>query len=391
MTEHAEANADRCIALFDRDLLCITQLWAFAGQLWDFLDTNEVGTRLKSFIERETGMGKAEVSHPAFQNRVKTVFGERGIQNLCPENRVEAYTKEETLRLHAEAGWNEPHTPVMLQMRPGPFIIVQNAQAAFWLIRDMIHTEKYRMKNGRWVKVGLLYEMQMANPCRVILDCEAYLGHFGGRLTMDQLVANLRRVPQAFARRLVELGAIPRQSVVRMVEKNKGEGRPEKATMHFISNVIGNPKGSMRAVLAKIYIETLEDVRRQAKDDKSMAHVKLDAGGVFNPALAVDICTIKGSHQFSVMGSKKQGEVDARLLQCFIVSNGGQDESVVASPFKDITRFAEHPDALSMLFHANFTHWMPDSIPINRKFGIMAPQTTRVSSYAVSPIESALP
>ena len=383
MAEYAEANADRCITLFDRDRLCITQLWAFAGNLWDFLDTNEVGTKLKSFIERETGMGKAEVSHPAFQNRVKAVFGERGIQNLCPENRVEAYTKDETLRLLAAAGWSEPYTPVMLQMRPGPFIAVQNAQAAFWLIENMIRTGQYRMKNGRIVKVGLLYEMQIDNPCRVILDCEAYLDHFGGRLTMEQLVRNLRRVPQAFARRLVELGAIPRQSVVRMVEKNKGEGRPGKATMHFISNVVSNPKGAMRMVLAKIYIESLEGVRKQLKDSKSMAHVELDADGLFDPALVVDVCTIKGSHQFSVMGSKKEGEVDSRLVQCFVISNRGQEEEVVESPFKDIVEFATHPNALSMLFQANFTHWMPDSIPINREFGIMAPTTMRISSHAV--------
>lgn len=366
------ANADRCIAMMDEDGLCITQLWALP--LWEFLDTNETGRKLKSYIECSTGMGRRDVSAPAFQERVSAVFRERGIVNLCPERRVEAYRKEELWRLYKEADWKQPHTPVLLQMKPGLFILVSNAQAAFHLIRAMAQDGVYTRQDGKLVAKELLYECQIDwSPSRVILDCEGYPPHFDGRMSAEKLLENIRLVPRAFVRKLFELGAVPRDAVVKLVEKNKS--RNGKASTHFISNLIGNTTGSMKVLLANIYIDSYEEIRAEWKKTKSMGHVALDKDGFCDPALLVDHCTIKGKHQFSVVFSAKKGEPPCTLEQCFAISNGGETVEILESPFKRLPHIPTHPEALSMLFHAGFTHWMPNLIPINRKFGIMSPMT----------------
>ena len=50
---------------------------------------------------------------------------------------------------------------------------------------------KYRREDGRVIPVELLYEGQMEEvPCRMILDCEAYVSQFEGRLSHAELLGH---------------------------------------------------------------------------------------------------------------------------------------------------------------------------------------------------------
>ena len=102
-------HADQCIERMDRDGLDITQL--LAVRHWEWLDGTETGQKIKRFVEVDMRLGRGAVVCEEFHARVDSVFRERGIVDLAPERRVEAYFKEELFSKYQAAGWPEPHTP----------------------------------------------------------------------------------------------------------------------------------------------------------------------------------------------------------------------------------------------------------------------------------------
>ena len=367
MAEHA----DRCIERLDADGLDITQL--FAGRHWEWLDCTEQGRELKRFFEVVMGMRRPDAVSPKFHERVEETFKRRGIVNLAPERRVEAYRKEELFAKYRAAGWPKPHTPYLVQMRPGLFVLLSNYQAGFHLIRHMAASGRFQSEGGKSLPVTLLYEGQMEEvPCRMILDCEAYVSQFEGRLSHAELLASVQEVPQAFVRRLAGLGAIPDDCVVRVFEKNKCRG--DKISFHYIFNILmSDPTVDGRSALGKAIIEPFREERAVWKESKSMVHT-LDpgTGRCREPLLHVDACTVKGRHQFSVVFSCKAGEEPCRITRRLEISERGERVRETASAWASEQHVPTHAHALEMLYYGGFTHWTKDSITLDKRFRIVA-------------------
>ena len=361
-------HAKHCIALLDEKRLDITML--FALKHWEWLDHTRFGRNLKSFVECTARLRRSDMLDASFFSTVWEEFARRGIVNLAPERRVEAYRKEELFqkyRKECDAGnWPDPHQPYLIQMRPGVFVLLSNFQAGFWLLRDMAKTRWYKREDGKNIPVQLLYEGQIeGEPCRCILDCEAYVSQFDGRLSREELVESVKQVPQALVRELVRIGAIKREDVVTFIEKNKCRG--DKVSFHYTSNLVGDPTMDLKAVLAKVYIERYTEVRTVLNKTKSMAHVPVE-GGRCDPALHVDERTIKGRHQFSVVFSRKDGEEPCTIDSIVTVSNGGETVERKDCPMKGIPLVPSHEHALDMLFFGGYTHWIKETVVINSKF-----------------------
>ena len=361
-------HAKRCMDLLDEKQLDITLLLALKH--WDWLDSMRFGRSLKKFVECTAGLNRRDLKDPAFFSAVWDEFTRRGIVNLAPERRVEAYRKEELFekyRKECEAGrWPEPHQPYLIQMRPGVFVLLSNFQAGFWLLRDMAKTRMYRREDGKSIPVQLLYEGQMeGEPCRCILDCEAYLSQFDGRLSREELLDSVRQVPQALVRDLVRIGAIKREDTVTFIEKNKCRG--DKISFHYTTNLMGDPTVDMKHVLAKVYIEQYTVARTILNKTKSMAHVPVSDGRC-DPALHVDETTIKGRHQFSVVFSRKEGEEPCTIDSIVTVTNGGETVERKDSPMKGVPLIPTHAHALDMLFFGGYTHWIKDTVVFNKEF-----------------------
>ena len=102
----------------------------------------------------------------------------------------------------------------------------------------------------------LYYECQIVGyPARVILDCDAYVEEFGGRLTMGEVQGIVEKVPVYFVTRLCEIGAVRRADTVVVVEKDKSRGN--KASRHFVFNIIGVPTGDIKNVLHQVLFSFL--------------------------------------------------------------------------------------------------------------------------------------
>ena len=360
-------HADQCIARLDQDRLDITQL--LAVRHWEWLDGTETGRRIKRFIEVEMCLRRGDVVCEEFHRRVDTVFRERGIVDLAPERRVEAYRKEELFRLYQAAGWPEPHTPYLLQMRPGLFILLSSYQSGFHLVRRMCSDGWYRSREGKMIPLSLLYEGQMEGvPCRVILDCEAYVSHFEGRLSHEELLASVQRVPQAFVRRMARLGAVGTRDVVRVYEKNKCRG--EKISFHYTFNILVDPTVCGKRALSKALIEPYVEEWAAWKRTKSMVHTLDAASGRCDPLLHVDVCTVKGKHQFSVVFSRKAGEEPCVIERRLDISDGGETVRALPSAWAKEAHLPTHARALEMLYYAGFTHWTADSITLPKEFRI---------------------
>jgi len=367
----AHAAADRCIARLDAEQLDISQL--FGARHWEWLDCTEQGRGLKRFLEVDMGLHRQEAVCAEFHARVHEVFQRRGIVNLAPERRVEAYRKEELFARYRAAEWPKPHTPYLIQMRPGLFVLLSNYQAGFHLIRDMAGSRKYQREDGRYIPVTLLYEGQMEEiPCRIILDCEAYVSQFEGRLSHAELLESVREVPQAFVRRLARLEAIPRDCVVRVYEKDKCRG--DKISFHYIFNILmSDPTVDGRNALAQAIIEPFRGERAVWKETKSMVHtLDPETRQCKEPLLHVDACTVKGRHQFSVVFSCKAGEEPCRITRRLEISERGERVREVASAWASEPHVPTHPHALEMLYYGGFTHWIKDSITIDKRFRIVA-------------------
>lgn len=371
----SRVHADACIAAMDRLEVDFTQLWPLSRH-WEWADTMECTKKIKAFVEGRLKLRRADVVAPGFAARVDEVFQERGIVNLAPHRRVEAYRKEELWGKYRAAAWPEPHTPYLIQMRPGPFILLSNWQAGLHMLRDMAGRGHYRTEDGRRIDVTLLYEGQIVGvPCRVILDCDAYVSQFGERMTREALEASVRRVPQRLVERLTQLGALRRQDSVRFWVKNKSRG--DKVSFHFVSNILMDPTVDGKNALAQVFIEPFAELRREMKRLKKTLEYALDKdSGACPPELHVDIATIKGKHQFSCAFSRKPGERPCVFEGQQVVSDGGRQTRFERSRWADEPNEPAHPAALSTLFYLGFAHWLPDMVTLDKSFRVFTSAET---------------
>ena len=361
-------HADRCIKEMDSLALDITQL--FALRHWDWLDSNVATSDIKLFAEK-LGVNKATGISKEFQERVKQVFHERGIVDLAPERKVEAYFKKELFSKYQTVGWPKPHTPYLIQMRPGLYILLSNYQAGFHLIRRMACDKKYHSADGKAIPMHLLYEGQMEGvPCRVILDCDSYLSQFKQGTTEEQLVATMRKIPETLVQRLVAIGALSEEDTVTFYEKNKS--RPGKVSFHFTTSIWIDPTVDGKNVLRQVIGQPFEELHRICKTTKSMGHAQTCADGMCDPLALVDPVTIKGRHQFSVVFSRKEGEQPCVIERRIDVSDGGRTVRVMRSAWADQQHLPTHEHALEMLYYCGFTHWVATNpVTIHKRFRLI--------------------
>ena len=373
--------AERCLALCkERD---VDSSLLLALRHWQWLDSSRFGTKLKSFVEMHTTMGTrhahSESFMDAFEKRVLREIRKSGIVNLAPGMKVEAYRKAELFEKYraVKDQWPSPHVPYLIQMRPGLFILLANYQAGFHLMRDMATTRWYEREDGKLIPVELLYEGQIeGEPCRCILDCEAYMSHFEQCMTYEELVESVRQVPQVLTKALVRIGAIRREDKVIAVEKYKCRG--EKVSFHFSLNIVGDPTVDLKSVLRDAIISPYIEERARCKKDKSAACMaermtEKDEDGLYKHALFhVDEATIKGKHQFSAVFSRKAKEEPCRIDWIHGISDGGKKVVRKPSMFRGIPMVPGHERALDMLYMGGFTHWIPNTLVLNPKFRIVA-------------------
>lgn len=382
--------AEECLALCRTHR--VDPYLLFSLRHWHWLEHSRFGVQFKAFIERNTRITGAHVARDAFwgpfKRRVSQELDRTGVVNIAPELRVEAYKMEELLtKYHAVRDQWPPHKPYLIQMRPGLFILLSNCQAGFHLVRDMTRTGRYVSEEGRVLKVELLYEKQIVGePCRIILDCEAYMGVYSGLLTKEELIESIRHVPVMLTREMVRVGAIRREDKVIVVEKNKsradtdGGAKGDKVSFHFVFNIVGIPTGDLKHMFERLVLDPYREIHTKARKDKDTSCVaRLIArskgeDGVYTAALAhIDPATVKGMHQFSLVFSRKKKEQPPRIDWIYQITEGGARGSMKASAFHGVPLAAAHPDALDMLYLGGFVHWTAHTVVLASKFRIAAP------------------
>ena len=101
-----------------------------------------------------------------------------------------------------------------------------------------------------------------------------------------------------------------------------------------------------------------------------MVHALDPATGQCDPLLHVDVCTVKGKHQFSVVFSRKAGEEPCAIERRLDISDGGETVREYPSAWAKEAHLPTHARALEMLYYAGFTHWTADSITLPKEFRI---------------------
>ncbi len=372
--------ANECIELCRKHRVDLNLL--FSLRHWGWLDNTRCGSKLKAFIEGNTSLHRQEMQsmefRKGFEMRVEYALHKAGIQKLTPELVVEGALKQEVMDKYfaVRDSW-PPHKPYLLQMRPGPYLIFADFQTASNYVREMAETGKYQSReSGKYRPVELLYEMQMeGEPCRIILDCDAYLEDYAGLLSKEELVESVLQVPLVLTRELVRIGAIDRGATVRAAVKDKS--REGKVSFHFTLNIAGIPTGDMKAVFAMLVLGPYTEIHARARRDKSrvclaryIAKSKRE-DGVYAHALAhIDPATVKGKHQFSLAFSRKKGEEPPRMGWVHWIMDGGAKEKRVKSSFYGESIVPSHDRALEMLYFSGFVHFTPGMLVLKHKFHV---------------------
>lgn len=391
--------ADECIAACNSARSDLNLLFSLLH--WAWLDGSRFGSKFKAFIESNTSLCRQQLQsaefRKGFEARVEHAVRKAGIQNLTPELVVEGYRKQEVMDKYfaVRDSW-PPHKAFLLQMKPGLYLIFADFQTAFHCVREMVLTGRYRSReSGKYMGVELLYEMQMeGEPCRIILDCDAYLEDYEGLLDKDEVVESVLQVPQVLTRELVRVGAIPRHATVRAAVKDKS--REGKVSFHFTLNVVGIPTGDLKAVFAKLVLEPYSALHTRCRSEKTRVwlarHIGKSKGedGVYAHALAhIDPATVKGKHQFSLAFSRKKGEKPPRMDWVHWITDGGAKVKRVQSSFHGESVVPSHDRALDMLYFAGFVHWTPGTLVIDCKFRV--PTDMGLASSTVSFLLCLLP
>jgi len=396
-----------------RDRGCdYTLLW-FARH-WDLMQTFEYGRKLTGFLESDLRLHRAQVTSPEFQGEVTAEFSRRKIENLYPDRMVKAYYKEELFGLEIGQAWPEPYFPFLVQMRPGPFHLFFSWQTAFhWIRYRAIHPPV----EG---DPPLMYECQpppSRAPVRIILDCDAHVDEFGGRLSAQEIESIVEEIPVFFVTELARIRAIGMRDVVTVVEKNKS--RAGKVSRHYIFNILGISTRDIRAVLHKILVEpyqaeraeynrrkraanqhdqpalknptqkhdqpaftkpTKKQAKAKAKCLDAWGHVDTSGGKRFPCALLTDASTMHGRNQFSVPFCGKKGEPPPRITHVWRIGAGGSEVRRMELKGSEERRHPTHARALDLLGLACFSNPTPDAITLDPRFMTQEDQAVSLGS-----------
>ncbi len=379
MTDHAQ----RCIAAMDESRLDITMLWLLKQPEW--LEQCRAGRELTNWVRKmEVPMHVAK--SPEFQGEVLREFKSRGgARPVAPERYVDHWSKDPAKQLCLNANWPKPYFPVMLQLNPrkpgdaelrklpGRFLIFSCWQDAILALQQISLTKKFKDSDGRWFPVTMIYENQIVDmggrqgtgydyPCRLILDCDAKLKEHGEGHTLESLQGLIDQVPAWFVRRLVEIGAIKRTDRVVVFEKEKS--RHNKASRHYIFNIMGFSTWDTTTVLFEIFGKEHE------KEKKLM-----EAGQVKKPPALpvwkmVDIVPHHGRAQYSVLGffdrDKQETEFPCITRRMEIVN--GEVKSLRRSQVSRADSSLKHPTALKMLHDTCYSCFAPEFVTMHPKF-----------------------
>lgn len=385
----ATAMARRCIEALDANRQDYTMLWLLKRVEW--LEQCKAGRELTDWARNRMEVPMTIASGEEFQAEVSREFKSRGIKPVAPERVVDNWSKDKAKQMCLDAKWPKPYFPVMLQTRPGPkqkggaFIMFSSWQDAMFALQRMAGTGLYR---GREREYGaeMVYENQIVDmagydyPCRLILDCDAKISEHGEGHTVESLTRLIEEVPQWFVKRLVQIGAI--KSTDRVVVYEKEKSRENKASRHYIFNIMGFSTWDTQAVLREIFgAEQQKERERESKKSKAVA---------LPVWKMVDTVPHHGRGQYSVLGffdrNKKETEYPC-ITRRLEILNG---EVMSSKPCK-VSRAEsglDHPLALVMLHRTCYSSQVADFVTLDRKF--MVQRTVIFISWPAVRIELTL-
>jgi len=304
---------------------------------------------------------RAQVTLPGFHRRVEQEFHKRGVKPVAPKRHVFDFFKDVTFKHASDARdkWPEPYMPFLLQMRGGYFHLFSSWQDGLWFLRETAGIGCFKHVH-RVFNYGLCFENQIENiPSRMILDCEAYASQFNSDVTLDDLETLISGVPEWITQRLVETGAIPRDKTVIWYKKRKSRG--DKASAHFISNILGVPTLDIARVLREIILKPFEGIHREHSKTKMMTHMeKAD----LNPGMMVDPVPTKGRGQFAIPVSKKDNEPEyPRVTHVYRICQGVC--RIEDTPWAKDDQGPEHGQVLDILMKGCYTTLIKDCVTLN--------------------------
>jgi hypothetical protein len=379
--------ARRCIEALDGKGQDITMLWLLKDMHW--LERCKAGRELTDWVRNTMEVPTKIASGEDFQAEVLREFQTRGVRPVAPERMVDHCLKDPAKQLCLDAKWPKPYFAVMLQLNPrkpnatnehgappklpGRFLIFSSWQDAMLALQRIATTRKFQDSDGRWFPVQMIYENQVVDvgnkdgagydyPCRLILDCDAKLKEHGEGHTLESLKELIEQVPAWFARRLVEIGAIKRTDRVVVYEKEKS--RDNKASRHYIFNIMGYSTWDTNAVYHEIF-------RKEHDKEKAL----LEKEGLKKaPGLPiwkmVDIVPHHGRGQYSVLGffDKDKKETEYPCLTRRLVIVDGQVKSIRSCKFGREESHMDQPFALSMLHEACYSCFVPEFVTLHDKY-----------------------
>lgn len=383
------SQARRCIEALDSRQQDITMLWWLRKPKW--LQQFKAGLDLMDWAGNVMKLRESEFSGEEFQHEVSREFSRRGVRPVAPERVVANWSKDTAKRMCLEEKWPKPFFPVMLQTRPaadqkgsGAFIMFSSWQDALLALQDMARTKVYRYEKGPKIyAANMVYENQLVDmagydfPCRIILDCDAKEAQFGGRYTLDQLRQSIDAVPQWFARRLVEIGAILKTDKVVVYEKEKS--RSGKASRHYIFNVVGLSTWDTQTVLREIFgaeIEKERDAEREAAQQGSVLQKAKKSKAkqttlLPQPWHVTDPVPHHGRGQYSMLGffDAKKGETQCPgITRRMVFVNGEPEKAEACCRVRREDSTLDHPMALKLLHRASYTCPVDNFVTMHPKF-----------------------
>lgn len=388
--------ARRCMEALDRNGQDITMLWLLKDVEW--LEQCKAGRELTDWVRNRMEVPTKIASGEEFQAEVLREFKSRGgVRPVAPERVVDHWSKTPAKQLCLDAKWPKPFFPVMLQLNPrkpggpggdsrklpGAFVIFSCWQDAMLALRDMAIKRKFQGKD-RWYAVEMVYENQIVDmgaeegtgydyPCRLILDCDAKISEHGEGHTLESLKELIQQVPAWFVRRLVEIGAI--KSTDRVVVFEKEKSRDNKASRHYIFNIMGYSTWDTKAVFDEIFAKEHEKEKELLAKKGVQKSVALPAWKM------VDTVPHHGRGQYSVLGffdkDKKETEYPCTTRRLEIV-----DGKIVSIRSSKLTRDRSNmdcPTALAMLQEACYSCFVPEFVTMHSKY--MVQHSVRYDSF----------
>ncbi len=368
--------ATRCIEALDSNQQDITMLWWLQQPKW--LQQFKAGRDLLDWAMNTMGIPPREFTSDGFQREVTKAFEKRRVRPVAPDRVVANWKKDRAKEMCLAERWPKPYFPVMLQTRPGDgqegsgsFIVFSSWQDAVIALREMAKTKRFHYaKEKRSYAATMVYENQLVDmdgydyPCRIILDCDAKEAQFGGKYTLGQLGEAISRVPEWFARRLVEIKAIKPTDEVVVYEKEKS--REGKASRHYVFNIVGLSTWDTQAVLREIFWTELEKEREAERQQKKLKESSLPA-----PWHVTDPVPHHGRGQYSVLGffDAKKGETQCpAITRKMVIVDGKLAKEPTPCKISREDSTLDHPLALQLLHRACYSCPVKDFVTMDPKF-----------------------